>query len=114
MPERTRRTFIVEAHNRLSQPLYCIAFGLIALATVARGRRHRGSIALRLALGAVAALGLYLGGYGVAGAAQSQPLLLPTFFISFPGRRRAGGAGTGGLQPARHSGPAAGGGMSWS
>lgn len=81
LPERTRRTFIVEAHNRLSQPLYCIAFGLIALATVARGRRHRGSIALRLALGAVAALGLYLGGYGVAGAAQSQPLLLPAFYL---------------------------------
>ena len=81
LPERTRRTFTVEAHNRLSQPLYCIAFGLIALAAVARGRRHRGSIALRLALGAMAALGLYLGGYGVAGAAQGQPMLLPAFYI---------------------------------
>jgi lipopolysaccharide export system permease protein len=81
LPARTLRNYTVEAHNRLSQPLYCIAFGLIALAAVARGRRHRGSIALRLALGAVAALALYLGGYGVAGAAQNQPMLLPAFYL---------------------------------
>jgi lipopolysaccharide export system permease protein len=81
LPARTLQTFAAEAHNRLSQPLYCIAFGLIALAAVARGRRHRGSIALRMALGAMAALGLYLGGYGIAGAAQSEPMLLPAFYL---------------------------------
>jgi lipopolysaccharide export system permease protein len=78
---RTLRTFIAEAHKRLSEPLYCVAFGLIALAAVARGRRHRGSIALRLALAAGAALSLYLCGYGIAGATQNQTMLLPAFYV---------------------------------
>ena len=78
---RTRNTFTVEAHNRLSQPLYCIAFALIALAAVTRGRRHRGSRALRLVGGAAAALGLYLSGFGLAGAAQNHPELLPGFYL---------------------------------
>ena len=81
LPERTRRVFAAEAHTRLSQPLYCLAFGLIALAAVVRGRRHRGSIALRLALAAGTALGLYLSGYGIAGVAQNEPLLLPAFYV---------------------------------
>jgi len=81
LSRRTRNTFTVEAHNRLSQPLYCIAFGLIALAAVVRGRRHRGSRALRLTGGALAALGLYLAGFGLAGAAQNQPELLPGFYL---------------------------------
>jgi lipopolysaccharide export system permease protein len=78
---RTRNAFTVEAHNRLSQPLYCFAFGLIALAVVTRGRRHRGSRALRLTGGASAALALYLAGFGLAGAAQNHPELLPGFYL---------------------------------
>jgi lipopolysaccharide export system permease protein len=81
LTRRTRNTFTVEAHNRLSQPLYCFAFGLIALAAVTRGRRHRGTRALRLTGGAVAALGLYLAGFGLAGAAQNRPELLPGFYL---------------------------------
>jgi lipopolysaccharide export system permease protein len=81
LTERTRNTFTVEAHNRLTQPLYCLAFGLIALAAVARGRRQRGSRALRLIGGAAAALGLYLAGFGVAGSAQNHPELLPAFYV---------------------------------
>jgi len=81
LTQRTRNTFIVEAHNRLSQPLYCIAFALIALAAVTRGRRQRGSRALRLIGGAAAALGLYLAGFGLAGAAQNNPELLSGFYL---------------------------------
>lgn len=81
LPQRTRNSFTVEAHNRLSQPLYCIAFGLIALAAVVRVRRQRGSRALRLTGGAVAALGLYLAGFGLLGAAQNRPEMLPGFYL---------------------------------
>ena len=81
LPPRTRNAFIVEAHNRLTQPLYCFPFALIALAAVARGRRQRGSRALRLTGGVLAALGLYLAGFGIAGAAQKQPALLPGFYL---------------------------------
>jgi lipopolysaccharide export system permease protein len=81
LTERTRNTFTVEAHYRLTQPLYCLPFGLIALAAVARGRRQRGSRALRLIGAAGAALGLYLAGFGIPGPAQTHPELIPVFYV---------------------------------
>ncbi len=81
LPQRTRNIFIAEAHNRLSQPLYCFAFALIALAAVTRGRRQRGMRVLRLIGGALAAVALYLAGFGVYGAAQGRPELLPAFYL---------------------------------
>jgi len=81
LTERTRNTFLTEAHNRLSQPLYCFAFSLIALAAVTRGRRQRGSRILRMTGAAAAALGLYLAGFGVAGMAQNNPALMPAFYV---------------------------------
>jgi lipopolysaccharide export system permease protein len=81
LAQRARNTFTAEAHNRLSQPLYCIAFALIVLAAVTRGTRQRGSRAIRLTGAIVAALGLYLAGFGVAGAAQTHPGLLPVFYL---------------------------------
>lgn len=80
LPSRIRAAFAAEAHDRLSQPLYCLCFALIALAAVARGRRHRGPVAMRLILASLAAIGLRLAGYGVAGAAQGHPALLPLFY----------------------------------
>ncbi len=81
LTDRQRGGFLVEAHNRLSQPLYCLAFGLIALAAVVRGRRQRGPLAMRLIIASLCAIGLRIAGYGVSGAAQGQPLLLPLFYI---------------------------------
>jgi lipopolysaccharide export system permease protein len=70
---RTRRILLAEAHNRLSAPLYCLAFALIALATVTRGRRARGVYALRLTVASVAAGILRLLGYGAQGMAVRHP-----------------------------------------
>ena len=81
LAQRSRNIFTAEAHNRLSQPLYCFAFALIALAAVVRGSRQRGPRALRLTGAAVAALALYIAGFGVAGAAQNQPALLSAFYL---------------------------------
>ncbi len=81
LTDRIRANFTAEAHNRLSQPLYCLAFGLIALAAVVRGRRQRGPLALRLTIASLCAIGLRIAGYGVTGAAQSQPLLVAFFYV---------------------------------
>ena len=70
-----------EGHNRITQPLYCIAFALIALAAVMRGRRQRGSVALRLTLASLSAAGLRIAGYGVMGMAQRNPPLLALFYL---------------------------------
>ncbi len=78
---RIRDQFFANAHDRLSQPLYCIAFALIALAAVMRGRRQRGSIALRLTIASLAAAGLRIASYGVMGLAQRHPPLVSLFYL---------------------------------
>ncbi len=76
-----RATYYAEGHNRLSQPLYCLAFACIALAAVTRGRRARGATALRLTLASVAAAGLRIAGYGVGGLASRYPILAVLFYF---------------------------------
>jgi lipopolysaccharide export system permease protein len=78
---KIRNQFFAEAHNRLSMPLYCIAFALIALAAVTRGRRQRGSVALRLTGASFAASGLRIAGYGIMGMAQRNPPLVALFYL---------------------------------
>ena len=78
---RIREQFFAEAHDRIAQPLYCIAFALIALAAVMRGRRQRGSIALRLTAASLLAAGLRIAGYGITGLAQRHPPLVAAFYL---------------------------------
>jgi lipopolysaccharide export system permease protein len=75
-----RSAFLAEAHNRLSAPLYCIAFALIALAAVVRGRRTRGAHFLRLTTACVAVAALRIAGYGVQGLAGRHPVLDALFY----------------------------------
>jgi lipopolysaccharide export system permease protein len=79
--QKIRQQFFAEAHNRLSQPLYCITFALIALAAVVRGRRQRGSVAIRLTVASLVAAGLRIAGYGVMGLAQRYPALVAVFYL---------------------------------
>ena len=81
LTQRIRDQFFAEAHNRIAQPLYCLFFGLIALAAVTRGRRQRGSIAMRLTIASLAAAGLRIAGYGVMGLAQRNPPLVALFYL---------------------------------
>ena len=76
-----RTAWLAEAHNRLSQPLYCLAFAMIALAAIMRGRRQRGALAIRLTAASLAAAGLRIAGYGVAGPASSHPVLFALFYL---------------------------------
>jgi lipopolysaccharide export system permease protein len=79
--QRIRDQFFAEAHNRITQPLYCIAFALIALAAVMRGRQQRGSVALRMTVASLAAVGLRIADYGVMGVAQHNPPLVIIFYL---------------------------------
>ena len=79
--QRIRDQFFAEAHNRIAQPLYCITFALIALAAVMRGRRQRGSVAMRLTIASLAAAGLRVASYGVMGLAQRNPPLVALFYL---------------------------------
>jgi lipopolysaccharide export system permease protein len=78
---RVRAAYFAEANNRLAQPLYCIAFGLIALAVITRGRRARGAHALRITLAVIAAAMIRIAGYGMQGMATRHPALCALFYI---------------------------------
>ena len=78
---QVRTAWLAEAHSRLSQPLYCLAFAMIALAAILRGRRQRGALAMRLTGASLAAAGLRIAGYGVAGPAATHPSLFVLFYL---------------------------------
>ena len=63
------------------QPLYCLAFAMIALAAILRGRRQRGALAMRLTVASLAAAALRIAGYGVRGPAASHPALFALFYL---------------------------------
>lgn len=62
-----------EGHNRLAEPLYALAFALMALGAITRGRRARGAYALRLVMTVASAGALRILGYGVQGIGARNP-----------------------------------------
>jgi lipopolysaccharide export system permease protein len=73
---RMAGTFFAEAHNRLSAPLYCFLFALIALAVTAKGHMVRSSYAMWMVAGVVAAVGLRMLGYAVQSWAAGAPWMV--------------------------------------
>ncbi|MEJ1968923.1 MAG: LPS export ABC transporter permease LptF [Rhizomicrobium sp.] len=78
---KVRNAYIAEGHNRLSQPLYCIVFALIAMAAILRGSRARGANAARIATAVGAFIAVRLAGYGVGGLAINTPSLAFLFYL---------------------------------
>jgi lipopolysaccharide export system permease protein len=77
---RTRRAYIAEGHNRVTQPLYCLAFALIAMAAVMCGRRARGAHALRMVAACAAVAVLRIAGYGAQGLASGNIAFCALFY----------------------------------
>jgi lipopolysaccharide export system permease protein len=78
---RMRNLFFAEANNRLSAPLYCLAFAFMAFAAVSHARRARGAYALRLTLSSIGAAVLRIVGYSAQGLAARQPVLCVLFYL---------------------------------
>jgi lipopolysaccharide export system permease protein len=80
------RVYRAEGHNRLTAPLYCLTFALIAMAAVISGRRQRGAYALRLTIACLIGAGLRIIGYGAQSMAARNPhLLFLLYLIPFLG-----------------------------
>jgi len=79
--DQRRNVYFAEAHNRLSSPLYCIVFALIALAATATGHMGRSSYALRLSGAALFGAGLRLVGYGAQGIAAKNPPFCMVLYV---------------------------------
>ena len=78
--QRRVNSYLAEAHSRLSSPLYCIVFALIALAATCRGRMSRGGYALRLLVAGLSGVGLRLLGYSLQGIATDNPEWIWTLY----------------------------------
>ena len=76
-----RGVYLAEAHNRLSGPLYCLAFALIALAATAKAHMMRSSYALRLSGAAMMGAALRLLGYAAQGTAARKPEYVVVLYL---------------------------------
>ena len=79
--ETRRGVYLAEGHNRLSGPLYCLTFALIALAATGKGHMLRASYALRLGGAALMGAMLRLLGYAAQGTAARNPAFLPVLYL---------------------------------
>jgi lipopolysaccharide export system permease protein len=88
---RVRGVYYAEGHNKISSPLYCLAFALIALAATAKAHLGRAGYALRLVGASLAAIGLRLAGYAAQGlVAADANLVFLLYFIPLAGAAVAG------------------------
>ncbi|MGQ0742248.1 MAG: LPS export ABC transporter permease LptF [Alphaproteobacteria bacterium] len=78
---RKSGTYLAEAHNRLSSPLYSITFALMALAAAANGATARGGYALRLIAVSLAAAAVRVAGYGAQALAARNPMLNAVMYL---------------------------------
>ena len=67
--------YAAEAHSRLSAPLYSIAFGLLALVFLARGRHRRLGYGRQILAAAAIGFILRLTGFSIGAAAESNAAL---------------------------------------
>ena len=81
LSQKLKSSYLAEAHNRITAPLYCLCFALVALAAVTRGRRARGAHVLRLVSASVGVAALRVAGYGLQGLATNQPALDIMFYL---------------------------------
>jgi lipopolysaccharide export system permease protein len=73
VPEKSRRKFFAEAHNRLSGPLYCIVFALVGVYALVGGDFNRRGYGGRIALAFGAMIGIRLPGFGLQLLTNSTP-----------------------------------------
>ncbi len=79
--ETRRYLYWAEGHDRLSSPLYCIVFALIALAATATGHLGRSSYAMRLTGAGIGAAALRMIGFGAQGIAVRNPAVNVVLYL---------------------------------
>lgn len=81
VPEKQRRKFFSEAHNRLTAPLYCLVFALIAVVGLIGGNFNRRGYSGRIALAMGAVLLARLPGFGLQQLTNSNPDAVPLMYL---------------------------------
>lgn len=78
---RDRGKFLVEAHRRLTQPITCLSFALVALVASLTGTFRRHGNVLRPLAAILTVVGLLAVGLAIANLAARQPALVPLIWI---------------------------------
>ena len=81
LDEKKVRSYIADAHERLSSPLYSFIFVLIPAAAILAAGSARTSIAWRIGLAALIALTIRMIGLGVRGAVGGNNDLWPLLYL---------------------------------
>jgi lipopolysaccharide export system permease protein len=79
--QRNLGRLTAEGHNRIASPLYALAFALIAYVAVVQAGFSRRGAARQVAAAVVAVILIRLAGFGVQGAAGSNPSLNPLQYV---------------------------------
>jgi lipopolysaccharide export system permease protein len=77
-----RQRLIVEGHNRLIGPLYCLAYVAVALASLLTGELNRRGQGKRLLVAITAVVALQAGALGVANMADRTLSALPLMYLN--------------------------------
>lgn len=81
--DKERRRFFADAHDRLTSPLYCLIFGLIAVLAVIGGTFDRRGYGGRVAIALMAALAARVPAYAIQSSVRGDPDLWP-FLYAWP------------------------------
>ena len=81
LSEQKIKSYVADAHERLSSPLYSFIFVLIPAAAILAAGSARRSIAWRIGLAALIALTIRMAGLGVRGAVGNNNDLWPLLYI---------------------------------
>lgn len=82
LTEQRARSYVADAHERLSSPLYSFIFVLIPAAAILAAGSARRSIAWRIGLAALIALSIRMAGLGVRGAVGNDIALWPLLYAT--------------------------------
>jgi lipopolysaccharide export system permease protein len=80
IPDKQKRKFVSEAHSRLSNPLYCIVFALIAVVALVSGNFNRRGYARRIALAFLIMFLARLPGFAFQQWTAADPAMAPLMY----------------------------------
>lgn len=79
--DKERRRFFADAHDRLTSPLYCLIFGMIAVLAVIGGTFDRRGYAGRVMIAIAAALVARVTAYAIQSSVRGDPDIWPLLYI---------------------------------
>jgi lipopolysaccharide export system permease protein len=79
--QRNQRAMLADAHDRIANALFPLAFAFVALAALLPAPFSRRGYGMRLAVAGAVALGVRVIGFGMAGLSATSSLYIPMMYL---------------------------------